>query len=484
MRTAAGGVATSPGCKEAYESMDGITPVEPKGVCSPWPGYPVATSARGFCFVGGIMPLNADGELISRWVDTGREDGSSPEGFSCVDPTVEAVGAQSWLVWHYLKQILESTGGSLDDILRERYYQKDKRYFPELEKARIVHQPASPAPSVGIGVPAGSPQGNAWIVLDAICIDRRHWPYEGYRELLRFPGELAPLPTYNTAVKAGPYIFSSGQIAIDTMRPGIPAITGYDDIPEEGRFLRAGRSHTDYHNGPIAAQSWFVYNRRRLLLERAGLVNQNTVDLNVYLADMRDFHTFCEIHHRFFPDTAPATTVTQFTEVGHKGTRIETQLIAYADRDNPARCIDESSECPGLRWRRSAAVIAGPLIFVAGQTGTHGDDSAFAVLADLPQGSRRDAAAIIRATGREEATVQSALILARIGRLLGQAEVSLSRIVKLDVYLQDYADFAAFDSVLDRYLGDYRPALTCIKIPRVSPIPGARICVSATAVAR
>jgi len=63
-----------------------------------------------------------------------------------------------------------------------------------------------------------------------------------------------------------------------------------------------------------------------------------------------------------------------------------------------------------------------------------------------------------------------------------EAGASLANIGKFTLYLEDFADFAAFDAVCKHFLPAERPALSCVAIPRASPVPGARLCVEAIGV--
>jgi hypothetical protein len=54
-------------------------------VYSPWPDYPSAVIAGGFCFISGLMALNENGDLISCWQDLPIEGASIGSGFSGID---------------------------------------------------------------------------------------------------------------------------------------------------------------------------------------------------------------------------------------------------------------------------------------------------------------------------------------------------------------------------------------------------------------
>ena len=451
-------------------------------IVSPWPGYPQAVTAGGFCFLSGTMALNKVGDLISGWEDLPQKGSLMASKFSSVDALEGPIGAHTWLTYHQMELLLASVGGTMDDLLRIHIYQKDKRFFPVFEKVRISYEPKTPVPSSGLGVSGGSPDGNAWVVIDGISIAPKEWKFKGRRDVLRSPGALASASHYSQGVEAGPYIFLAGQIPIDTSKPGKPLVRTYEDIPEEGRFLQTGRSHTDTRNGPIASQTWFTYDHIRRILAGANSSMEEIVKVTVFLQDMRDFHTFHEVHKHFFPNSLPALTVTEFREVGHRGTLIEIEVTAMRPTGGLER--KEIREAGPIKSgaHSALAVVAGGLVYVSGQSGIDSSGRAIKELTALPQALRPNAASLVRATGRLEATLQAITIFENLKSILKEAGASLSSLSRIILYLEDFRDFIAFDSVCKQYCPGPKPALACITIPKVSPVPGAQICVEAIAV--
>lgn len=451
-------------------------------VSSTWPGYPQAVTAGGFCFISGTMALNEDGDFISTWEGLPQQGASRASGFSSVDALEGPVGAHAWLIYHELQLLMASQGGTLNDMLRQHCYQKDKRFFPVYEKIKRIFEADAPAPSSGIGVCGGSPDGNAWFVIDGIAIAPNQWRFEGRRNLLRF-SEMAPPSSYfSQGVEAGPYIFLAGQIPIDTTKPGAPPILTYEDIPEEGRFLQVGRSHRDARDGPIASQTWFIYDHIRKILKGVGSEMEEIVNVTVFLQDMRDFLTFHEVHKHFFPNSFPALTVTEFREVGHKGSLIEIEVTAMRSADGLEHRVIREGGSLRPDSHSALAVIAGPLVYISGQSGSDNNGKAIKNLSALPKALRPDAAGFARATGRPEATFQAIAIFENFKAILKEAGASLSSVARMVLYLEDFDDFIAFDSICKHYFQGPKPSLACVTIPKVSPVPGIQICVEAIAV--
>jgi enamine deaminase RidA (YjgF/YER057c/UK114 family) len=449
---------------------------------SPWPGYPSAVVRGGFCFVSSIMALNDEGQVISSWKDLPKGGTSRASGFSTVDALEAPVGAQTWCAYHQLESMMTSIGGSLEDLLRIHIYQKDKRFFPTFEKMRMLCEPRAPAPSSGIGVCDSSPDGKAWITLDGIGIAPREWKFQHRRSVLRSSGSLPETSYFSQGIEGGPYIFLAGQIPIETSKPGKPVVRSYEDIPEEGRFLQVHRSHTDSRNGPIASQTWFVYDHIRRILDGTGSSMGEIVNITIFLQDMNDFPTFHEVHQHFFPTSPPALTVTQFNEVGHKGSLIEIEVTAMRPQGDVERGFITGTKSLRPGCHSALATIAGPLIFISSQAGVDENGNAIQDSVSLPKSLRREASAIARTTGNPESTFQALQIFENLRVILTEAGTSLESIARIVLYLEDFRDFVAFDSVCRHYFEREKPSLVCVAIPRVHPVPGTRIAIEAIAV--
>ncbi len=118
------------------------------------------------------------------------------------------------------------------------------------------------------------------------------------------PGVPSPKNPYSPAVKAGGFIFVSGQIPLD-------AATGemsYGDIQHETRVT--------------------LTNIQRIL-EGAGSSLADVVKVNVYLADERDFAQMNEIYIEFFGKDRPART-TIGCKFANPTMKVEIDCIAYS----------------------------------------------------------------------------------------------------------------------------------------------------------
>ena len=118
----------------------------------------------------------------------------------------------------------------------------------------------------------------------------------------------------------------------------------------------------------------------------------------------------------------------------------------------------EAAPAPFQGAPYNQAIVAGDLVFVAGQLGLKPGDTA--VEGDI-------------ATQTEQALRNLAAILAAAGS-------SLDDLVKTSVFLQDLGDFAAMNEVYARHVGDRPPARSTFQVAKLPS--GALVEIEAVAV--
>ena len=123
------------------------------------------------------------------------------------------------------------------------------------------------------------------------------------REPLSTPNAPAAIGPYSQAIRAGDFLFVSGQIPLD---------------PATGALIQ----------GDIAAQTHRVLRNLAAILEAAGASFQHVVKTTVYLADMSEFAAMNEIYGTYFPAPAPARATVQAARLP-RDVRVEIDLIAY-----------------------------------------------------------------------------------------------------------------------------------------------------------
>lgn len=441
-----------------------------------WPAYVAAGPLLFFSGQYGVKP--GAQQLRASFDEVAGLGPGAPSRFPWVNRMEGPVGAQAIAIYERYRGLLAAEGADFANLVRYHILQRDKRFFPVFDRIRRHYETAPPA-STAVGVGRFEPSDRARLCVDAIALRPAAAGALGARSVRPGSSRHAAAAHFSHVIGAGPYLFVAGQIPVDTSQPGAPLIRNYDDIAEEGRFLRVGRSHEDARNGPIAAQSWFTYDLIRRHLAAEGSSLGEILNLTVYLQDMRDFPTFHRVHERFFPSSPPALTVVEVSEVGHKGTLIEIEPTAILPGKGIARRVHAAKGWTA-RAHMSPLVEAGGLAFLSGIVGLDASGTPIQSMRELSAAQRR-AFAGKPAAARNPVALQLGTILAEIAMRLSAAGHGLERVAQLTLFIDDIGAFQAIEPMLARAFGRSRPALTVIETPWPAPVAGARV--SATAIA-
>ena len=113
----------------------------------------------------------------------------------------------------------------------------------------------------------------------------------------------AAIGPYSQAVKAGGFLFISGQIPLD---------------PATGQIVE----------GDISAQTDRVLQNIRGILNDSGATLQDVVKTTIFLADMNDFAVVNEVYGRYFQTEAPARATVEVSRLP-KDVRVEIEAIVW-----------------------------------------------------------------------------------------------------------------------------------------------------------
>ncbi len=122
-------------------------------------------------------------------------------------------------------------------------------------------------------------------------------------ERLSPPGIPAPRGPYSPAVRAGDFIFVSGQVPVD---------------PETQQLTL----------GDIKSETTLVLANIKRVLEGAGATVADVVKCSVFLSDGTDFAAMNEVYAEFFADAKPART-TVVCQFAMPGLKVEIDCVAY-----------------------------------------------------------------------------------------------------------------------------------------------------------
>ncbi|MFO7675374.1 MAG: RidA family protein [bacterium] len=123
-------------------------------------------------------------------------------------------------------------------------------------------------------------------------------------EAVRTDRAPAPVGPYSQAVKAGGFVFTSGQIPLD---------------PATGQMAA----------GDVKAEAEMVFRNLAAVLEAAGTSLDRAVKVLVFLTDMADFGAVNEVYARWFKEPFPARSCVAVAGLP-KGARVEIELVALA----------------------------------------------------------------------------------------------------------------------------------------------------------
>jgi 2-iminobutanoate/2-iminopropanoate deaminase len=116
------------------------------------------------------------------------------------------------------------------------------------------------------------------------------------------PAAPAAIGPYSPAIRAGQFLFVSGQVSID---------------PASGKFVA----------GDIKAETRRVLENVGALLKAGGLDYSAVVRTTVFLADMNDFAAMNEVYGGFFDEPYPARATVQVARLP-RDARVEIDVIA------------------------------------------------------------------------------------------------------------------------------------------------------------
>ena len=127
------------------------------------------------------------------------------------------------------------------------------------------------------------------------------------REIIKTEGAPAAIGPYSQAVRAGGFVFASGQIPLD---------------PATGQFVEGG----------VREQTEQVLRNIMAVLEAAGTGLDRVVKTTVFLADMDDFAAMNEVYGRYFAEDPPARATVEAARLP-RDARVEIEVVALVGKE-------------------------------------------------------------------------------------------------------------------------------------------------------
>jgi 2-iminobutanoate/2-iminopropanoate deaminase len=121
------------------------------------------------------------------------------------------------------------------------------------------------------------------------------------KQAVSSPQAPAPVGPYSQAVKVGPLLFISGQIALD----------------EQGSRVKGG----------AARETEKALENLKLLVEAAGATMEHVVKTTIFMTDLEDFKYVNQVYERYFPGVPPARSTVQVSKLPREA-KVEIEAIA------------------------------------------------------------------------------------------------------------------------------------------------------------
>ena len=141
-----------------------------------------------------------------------------------------------------------------------------------------------------------------------------------------------PLANYLAAKRVGNMLYLSGVIAVD---PAARKVIGsYSDLPLLAQSqlqtlgYNTGQMSVDIFEAPAAAQSWFVLNRIKDIVEAEGGQMTDVFKLVQYFRDLRDYPAYNRVRALFCPEPIVSTVVEVTRMLPSDGVLIEVEATA------------------------------------------------------------------------------------------------------------------------------------------------------------
>ena len=357
--------------------------------------------------------------------DLGRQPGYEYYGSDIKD--------QTRYVLENIKASLEDGGSDLEHVVKAQVFLLDSEDFNQFDEVWREYF-ASPPPRTTVETgPKGLLVPGTLVEIDitAVRSDAAEQP-----EPLASDRVPKPIANYTQATRWGDFLFLAGQV---------PSHFGPGGIAPEARVDPA----FPYYASEIERQAEYTLDNLKTLLEDIGSDLEHVVKAQVFLTDLEDFWEFDSIWKQYFPTPPPRTTL-QVGRLLLEQARIEIDLTAVRKDGGIAPEVVSTDASPRPMANYSQAVIAGDLVFLAGQL-----PSDFAT--GVAPAARVDPN--FRFYGSEIES-QTEYVVEQIRVIAEAAGSSLANVVKAQTFLTDLDHFHGYDKIWRRHFETPPPRTT------------------------
>jgi reactive intermediate/imine deaminase len=214
---------------------------------------------------------------------------------------------QTEFVLENLKKTFESTGSSLDHVVKAQVFLTNLNDFAGFDQVWKRYFKVPP-PRTTVGT-SGLLVRDTLVEIDLVG----YVPRSGLKHEVIKSGAPRPIANYSEAFTLGGVVFAAGQIASD-YKTGVPT---------------EARKHPNFpfYGSDIKLQTTYILNNLKQTFEAAGSSLDNVVKAQVFMTDLKNFAAFDEVWKEFFKVPPPRTTVGT-TGLLVKDSLVEIDLIA------------------------------------------------------------------------------------------------------------------------------------------------------------
>ncbi len=286
--------------------------------------YPQAIRTGPYVWVGNTVAMDpASRSLVSTLADV---DAPSFQ-WTARRRSEEEILAQTLATFTNMSSVLATQGATLADIIKVNgwmsFLMRDYRPLGEARQALYPAGTAVPASS-SVTMAGQLPEG-ALISYEAVALVPGFAGYE--HRAMAGPSGMSSV--YTAVRQAGPYVFTCGDVPVDTAKPAV--IASPEHLQGDARYLAFGRFHAESR---IQVQAWDVYERHAVSLGLHGASFADVVYQTVYMRDPSRYPALERVAAEFFGGRIPPTSIVPIVDTSpYWETDLEIEVVAYAPAD-------------------------------------------------------------------------------------------------------------------------------------------------------
>ena len=223
---------------------------------------------------------------------------------------------QTEFILDFFKALLDDMGASLEDVVKADIHMGDMKDIAGMDEVWRKFFPSNP-PARTI-TPAGIIVIPSHIEIELIAVDPKG-PYK--KEIISTPDAPQSIGHESQAVKAGPYLFLSGQLATDYQQGIAPEAQVDPNFP--------------FHSSSIKRQVKYILKNVEAICQAAGTSSRNLVRRRAMHFDLNELTEAEQVWNEALGDRIPPTTI--FRTLGPlpvPSCTVQYDLVAFVPADS------------------------------------------------------------------------------------------------------------------------------------------------------